>query len=54
MTKFENWVTKWCGVDTFEETVQHFEDLALEGLNGPDDVLSYMEEAFAAGNHIND
>jgi hypothetical protein len=47
--EFNKWVTKWCGHDKFEDTVDHFYDLALEGLNGPDDMLSYMEEAFTAG-----
>ena len=46
---FEEWITKWCKCDTFEDTEQHFEHLAMEGLNGPNDMLSHIEEAFAAG-----
>tara|TARA_R110000772_G_scaffold49128_3_gene113173 strand:+ start:483 stop:659 length:177 start_codon:yes stop_codon:yes gene_type:complete len=46
---FEEWVTKWCECDEFEDTEQHFDDLVLDSLNMGDDIISYMEQAFTAG-----
>tara|TARA_R110000851_G_scaffold135883_1_gene271493 strand:+ start:1058 stop:1234 length:177 start_codon:yes stop_codon:yes gene_type:complete len=46
---FNKWITKWCVCLTFEDTEKHFEDLVFDNLNQGDDMLSYMEEAFAAG-----
>jgi hypothetical protein len=47
--EFEEWITKWCDCDEFCETEEHFDNLAREGLNGPDDMLDQMEQAFEAG-----
>ena len=52
---FNEWVTQWCEVDTFEETEEHFNDLADNCLNAGDDIISYMEQAFHAGvKHANE
>ena len=46
---FEQWLKKYCKVETFDETEGWFTDLGLMGIDGPDDILSYMQEAYEAG-----
>jgi len=49
MITFEQWLTEYCRVGTFDETEDWFNDLAIDGLNGPDDILMLMHNAYEAG-----